>query len=107
MPTREQLIALTRQLTAQGKLVEVGWIGLLLALRLEHVSDLQRDEMRKAFFAGAAHLFSSIVSMLDPGSEPSAADLRRMSQIHEELERFEEQLKAELRAAARPPSAPS
>jgi hypothetical protein len=44
--------------------------------------------MRGAFFAGAQHLFASIMVIMDPGAEPTAADLARMSQIHEELERF-------------------
>ena len=35
--------------------------------------------------AGAQVLFSSIVNILDPGSEPTEADLKRMDLIHNEL----------------------
>ena len=56
---------------------------------------------QKAFFAGAHHLFTSIMNVLDPGpdTEPTERDLRRMSQIHAELERYERILKAEVAAA--------
>lgn len=37
---------------------------------------------------GRQHLFSSIMTILDPGEEPTEADLHRMSQIHDELEAF-------------------
>ena len=48
----------------------------------------QLHEMRLAFFAGAQHLFASIMSVLDPGSEPTDADMERMSNIDTELRAF-------------------
>jgi hypothetical protein len=87
---------LSIELTDKGKLIEAGWVGLRLALRLEDAPKTQLEEMRKAFFAGAQHLFSSIMTVLDEGSEPTEADMRRMSQISDELEAFGNQFKDEL-----------
>jgi hypothetical protein len=44
--------------------------------------------MRWVFFAGAQHLFGSIMGIMDPGEEPTDADLRRMDQIDVELKTF-------------------
>jgi hypothetical protein len=79
---------LTRELTRQGKLIEAGWVSLRLAAVPADAPQNQLDEMRAAFFAGAAHVFSSIMTMLDPGQEPTEADMERMDHIHEELEGF-------------------
>ena len=54
--------------------------------------DVQRSEMRKAFFMGAEHLFASIMSILDPGAEPTERDLDRMTLIHKELEAFRKEV---------------
>jgi hypothetical protein len=86
--TRHQLDTLTRHLTRDGKLIEAGFAGLRIACKLEDAPADQLHEMRLAFFAGAQHLFSSIMSILDPGSEPTDADMERMAQIDGELRAF-------------------
>jgi hypothetical protein len=49
----------------------------------------QLDELRNAFFAGAQHLFASLITILDPGEvEPTAADLAMMDAINVELKLF-------------------
>jgi hypothetical protein len=48
--------------------------------------------MRLAFMAGAQHLFASIMAFLDPGTEETDADLRRMGLIADELEAFGKEL---------------
>lgn len=88
MADRSHLKRLERELVDKGKLIEAGWIGLRLAAVPDNASALQLEEMRNAFFAGAQHLFSSIMSILDPGEEPTAADLRRMECIQDELDDF-------------------
>jgi hypothetical protein len=87
---REFLKHLERELAEKGKLIEAGWVGLRLAAIPETAGALQLDEMRMAFFAGAQHLFGSIMGgVLDPGDEePTAADMRRMDNIHAELAAF-------------------
>ncbi len=87
-PTTEQLNALAREFTDKGKLIEAGWIGLRIAAVPLDAPQLQIDEMRNAFFAGAQHLFGSIMGILDPGEEPTDADLNRMDLIDKELRDF-------------------
>lgn len=92
-PTDEQVIALTKELTDQGRLIEAGFVGLRAMAISPTASAAQVADMRMAFMAGAAHLFASIVSVLEPGEEPTEADMARMDKIHDELERFNEELK--------------
>lgn len=91
MADRDFLERLSRELTDQGKLVEAGWVGLRLAAIPLDASALQLDEMRNAFFAGAQHVFHSIMTILDPGEEPTDADLLRMELIDQELRSFIQQ----------------
>jgi hypothetical protein len=48
--------------------------------------------MRMAFMAGAQHLFSSIMTILEDGVEETVPDMRRMELIHNELETFAAEL---------------
>lgn len=82
------LDAITRKLTDEGKLIEIGWQGMRLLVITPSASPVQIDEMRKAFFMGAQHLFASIMGILEPGAEPTEKDLDRMTLIHNELEAF-------------------
>jgi hypothetical protein len=77
-----------RRLTDAGKLIEAGWIGLRLAAIPLDAPPIQLSEMRNAFFAGAQHLFTSIMTILDPGAEPTDDDLDRMNLIDKELRGF-------------------
>lgn len=85
---RDHLRRLERELTDKGKLIEAGWVSLRLAAIPEEAGKTQLEEMRSAFFAGAQHLFGSIMSILDDDREPTPADLRRMDMINAELEVF-------------------
>jgi hypothetical protein len=88
MADRAHLERLTRELTDSGKLIEVGWVGLRIACDLIDAPADQLREMRMAFFAGAQHLFGSIMSVLEPGEEPTDKDMQRMDLIHKELDAF-------------------
>lgn len=88
MADRAHLQRLERELVDKGKLIEAGWIGLRLAAVPDNASAVQLEEMRNAFFAGAQHLFSSMMSIMEPGSEPTANDIARMSYIDAELQDF-------------------
>jgi hypothetical protein len=77
-----------RTLTDEGKLIEAGWIGMRLAAIARDAPQIQLDEMRMAFFGGAQHLFGCLMSILDPGDEPTEADYRRMELIDAELKEF-------------------
>lgn len=49
---------------------------------------VQRQEMRRAFYAGAQSILFRIVKTLAPESEVTEADLRIMSDVYEELQDF-------------------
>lgn len=82
------LEALSKRLVDEGRLIEAGWISLRIAAIPPEASQIQIDEMRNAFFAGAQHLYGSIMTILDPGEEPTDADLARMEKIDDELRAF-------------------
>jgi hypothetical protein len=51
---------------------------------------VQVRESKRAFYAGAASLFSSMIAILDPSSdEPTERDLLVMDSISKELQQFQ------------------
>lgn len=79
---------LSRELIAQGKLIEAGFCLRILAVDTEASPD-QAEALRSAFFAGAHHLFTCMVAVLDPTTpEPTPADLEKMDLIEAELADF-------------------
>lgn len=97
MADRQYLEQLSRRLADDGKLIEAGWVALRLRVIPRDAPPAQLEDMRFAYMAGAQHLFSSLLSILDPGPEESEGDLRRMDLIHRELEAFVKEV--ELRAS--------
>lgn len=85
---REHLRRLERELVDKGQLIEAGWVGMRLAAIAEDAGRAQLEEMRSAFFAGAQHLFASIMDIMDDDHEPTVADFRRMDLISAELDVF-------------------
>lgn len=79
---------LTADLSDAGKVIEGGWEGFRLMTIHKDAPPLQIEEMRNAFFAGAQHLFASIMCFLDAGEEPTEKDMHRMSYIQHELDNF-------------------
>jgi hypothetical protein len=79
---------LSRELIEKGLLIEAGFVSLRMAAMDPAAPPIQVNEMRMAFFAGAQHLFASIMCVLDPSDEPTLKDLARMDAIHKELDRF-------------------
>ena len=88
MADRAHLERVTRDLIDSGTLIEAGWVSMRIACDLVDAPADQLREMRMAFFAGAQHLFGSILSVLEPGDEPTEKDLKRMDLIHTELQDF-------------------
>lgn len=86
---------ISKDLTDKGLLIEAGWVGLRHLAMPEDAPKEQLQDLKTAFFAGAQHLFSSILSILEheQGVEPTGNDMRRMQQIHEELAKFEKEIK--------------
>ena len=79
---------LEKEFADRGLLIEGGWMGFMTIAIPSDAPQIQKDEMRNAFFAGANHLFMSIMSILEPGEEPTDNDLRRVGLISEELDRY-------------------
>jgi len=75
-------------MTTQPKLLDAAWRSYAEHVIPANAPDAQRVECRRAFYAGAQALYGGLIKMLDPGDEPTDADLARMEAIHDELEQF-------------------
>jgi|SRR5215471_1490547 len=97
MADRAFLQQLMKRLADDGKIIESGWVSLrLVAIPLDAPA-IQLSEMRKAYMAGAQHLFASIMSFLDDDDDdPTPDDLRRMDLISKELEEYQRELELDL-----------
>ena len=82
---RIHLERLTKECVDKGHLIEAGWIGLRLAAVGPNATPKQVEELRTSFFAGAQHLFGSIITILEPGDETTEHGFR---QIDAELKSF-------------------
>ena len=89
--------AVSRKLVDDGRLIEAGWAVVRAHAIPPNAPDIQINEMRMAFYAGAQHLWASVNSILSEDREPTDEDMRRMQLIHDELQQFAAEL--ELRIA--------
>lgn len=87
---------LSKRLMDEGKIIAAGWASFCQFCMPADAPKIQIDEMQKAFFAGAQHLWGSIMTGLDPEHEPTPQDERRMELIDAELTAFGERLKTEI-----------
>lgn len=81
----------TQELMDQGRIIEAGFRAMISFAYLDADPPMQKDqedELRAAFFAGAQHLWGSIMCSLDPGEEPTEDDERRFALIQSELDTF-------------------
>jgi len=92
--TKDEHDAICKKLADEGRLIEAGFRGLRFTAIPEDATPEQIEYTRMAFFAGAQHLFGSIMGILDSEREPTEKDLRRMHLINAELNEFIEQFKA-------------
>ena len=49
---------------------------------------IQKQEMRRAFYAGAQAILFRVIQAFGPESEPTAEDLQIMQDVHDELQEF-------------------
>ena len=89
-PIDEIVKRVTGKAVDHGRLIELGFASLLQTAYpdWEAMPRAQLEQLRETFFAGAQHLFSSIITMLDPGTEPTVKDEDRMQLIDGELREF-------------------
>jgi hypothetical protein len=85
---RAAVVSASKRATAEGLLIEVGWLSLRLMTMPDDPDPVRLEECRMAFFAGAQHVFGSLLTIMDEDREPTDADLAKMGQISDELDRF-------------------
>lgn len=88
MTSPETLANLMQKMNDQGRFIEAGWLGMRMAAVPMDASVTQVDEMRSAFFAGAQHLFTSIMLMMTEGDDANDQDLSTLEKIQQELDEF-------------------
>lgn len=70
--------------------IEAGWSSYRQMVLDPQAPPDQISECRLAFWGGASVLFYAFMNMLDPGEEPTDADMQKISNIHQEIEKFAE-----------------
>ena len=97
-PELEKLVEImTLDLADNGKLIEFGWHGLRHFAIKADAPQVQLDEMRFAFYAGAQHLFGSLMAIMGVAgrrSLPTEQDRDRVELISKELAAFVKQYEA-------------
>lgn len=58
-----------------------------------NISEQQYIDLRRTFYGGASALYFALMAQLDPGDEPSEADLEKMRGVQAELVAFNELVK--------------
>lgn len=51
-------------------------------------SAVQKQEMRRAFYAGAQSILFRVIQALAPETEPTTEDIQVMEDVHQELQEF-------------------
>ena len=91
MNLQQAIDELLRQQSDETNVIETLWL-----LFANHVAippgGVQWIESRRCFFVGAMTLFEAIMRILEPGAEPTDADLARMDRIAKELKRYGDEL---------------
>jgi hypothetical protein len=85
---RAAMLKLTNDLTEQGLLIEAGWLSCRAASLPRDASAKVLDLGRMFFFAGAHHVFNSVMFAFDDGDVATDADMNRLDKVKDELDRF-------------------
>lgn len=64
------------------------WDEFARAVLPKDCSTIQRQEMRRAFYAGAQAILFKVITSFTPEEEPTEKDLEIMNDLHEELNNF-------------------
>lgn len=68
--------------------IEAGWQRYRRGVIPADASRVQIEETRNGFYAGAWCLLSTVLNGLEPGTEPTADDLKMLDDVHAELQAF-------------------
>ena len=69
------------------------WDSFARAVLPRDAPAIQRQEMRRAFYAGAQGILHGVIAAFAPESEPTDEDLRMMESLEIELSEFAEAVK--------------
>lgn len=69
-------------------LVAQCWTSFRVAVIPPEAGSAQVRDLRRAFYAGAQGLLSTIMKVMDDGEEPTEADLLQMTAVADELDAF-------------------
>lgn len=64
------------------------WDKLVKAAIHPQISELQRSEMEKCFYAGAASLYNLLIHGVSPGKRVEASDMQMMQDIDIEIRQY-------------------
>lgn len=64
------------------------WDSFARAVLPKDAPAVQRQEMRRAFYAGAQGILFGVIAILAPEAEPTDEDIRHMENLHQELQDF-------------------
>lgn len=70
------------------------WDAFSRALNLSEAPQIQRQEMRRAFYAGAQGILFGVIAVLVPDAAPTIEDLVIMTDLSRELSDFADLVKA-------------
>lgn len=76
------------------RLMAEQWDSFARAVLSKDAPAVQRQEMRRAFYAGAQGIMFGVIMALAPESEPTPEDLQIMENLQTELDEFIELIKA-------------
>jgi hypothetical protein len=82
-----------REQADSTNLIETMWLLFAASVKIP-AGGAQWTESRRCFFAGAATLFEALTRIMEPGAEPTDADVARMDRISKELDRYMADMKA-------------
>lgn len=88
LPSDRVAREISRKLADDGQIIGAGWAMHRSMFVPKDATEAQVADLRKAFLCGAQNLWACIMQSLDPGSEPTAADERRMALIDAEMTAF-------------------
>lgn len=77
--------------------IESQWLIFRSNVVPANAGSVQVEETRRAFYAGAATLFGTIMDLLEPGAEATENDLQAMDEIARELAEYTDSLRRSAR----------
>jgi hypothetical protein len=80
-------------MSVKRQLMAEQWDQFARAVLPKGVSETQRKEMRRAFYAGAESILFRVIHAFAPESEPTEADLAIMDSVDRELKEFAQMVK--------------